>query len=125
MLFTAIAFLICTKLFSQTNNGIQQPDSSITATHFLFNKTTFDTISLRSKINFYNNLKPLNCIAGIIFFTGTGFPNTVAIQYRGSAEMLQSYFDRCTSGSKFTLEKCVFKNKDGSISKVTKSIFFR
>jgi hypothetical protein len=100
-------------------------DSSVSGIQFFSNRLTLDTLELKQKENFSSTLKKLNCISGTLFFSGTGFANTVAIQYNGSSEAIQSYFDKCVAGSKVTFEKCVFKTASGATLNVHKTFLLR
>lgn len=100
-------------------------DSLGAGIQFFSNHLSFDTLSLKNKENFYAALKSLNCISGTLFFSGNGFANTIAVQYRGSFESIQNYLDKCVAGSKITFEKCIFKTSSGSVLSVHKNFLIQ
>jgi hypothetical protein len=94
--------------------------------NLLFTKNKTDTVSAENKLDMFNYFSIFNCLSGTIYFSGNGFYNTVAIQYRGKALELKPYFERCVSGSKFTIDNCSFE-RDGGLKPifVTKTIIFQ
>jgi|GEM_PF-3708724 len=120
LLLIAALFLVGSGSFAQSNTG-----NLATSTAFLSNKITFDTLTVKDKESLLAHLKTLQGISGKVYFSGNGFVNTVVIQYYGSSETLQPFFDRFVAGSKITFEKCIFKDKEGRMLNVNKSVFFR
>lgn len=116
---------ISIELFSQTPIPSNKADT-ILFNNFLFTHNKTDTVSTEYKLEFYNYLSLFNCLSGTIYFSGNGFYSTVAIQYRGKAVTLKPYFERCVSGSKFTIDNCSFERDGGSKSIfVIRTIIFR
>ena len=111
--------------FSQTPITSNKVDTLL-FNNFLFTKDKTDTVSKEYKLELFNYLSIFNCLSGTIYFSGNGFYSTVAIQYRGKAIELNPYFERCVSGSKFTIDNCSFE-RDGGLKPifVTKTIIFR
>ena len=125
LLLTFMFSFICADLFSQTPITTNKVDT-ILFNNFLFTQRKTDTVTTESKLDFYNYLNIFNCLSGTVYFSGNGFPSIVAIQYRGKAANLKQYFEKCVSGSKFTLDNCSFE-RDGGLKPifVIKTVIFR
>lgn len=62
-----------------------------------------------------NKLKSFNFFSGIIFFSGYGFTNVIAAKVSEKAKLEMNYH-KSGSGTIITLENCVYKNSDGTLS---------
>jgi hypothetical protein len=116
---------ICPELFSQ-NQHVTNRSDTIFFNNLLFSQNKVDTVAIANKLDFFNYLNLFNCLSGTVYFSGNGFPSTVAIQYRGNAVTLKTYFERSVSGTKFSLDNCSFERDGGLKPKfVIKTIMFR
>lgn len=69
-----------------------------------------------------DNLKNFDFISGNIYFSGYGFTNVTAVKAVEKTK-LDMYYYRSGPGTTITLESCMYKNGDGSISRpISKSI---
>jgi hypothetical protein len=67
-------------------------------------------------------LMSLDFVSGTIYFSGANFANTISTTPKG-INSLKPYYDRCGPGSIITLDNCIYKNADGTISNsIIKSI---
>ena len=67
-------------------------------------------------------LKALNFISGTIYFSGAGFQNVTTVNSRDTS-LLFKYCGWSMPGTIITLDNCIYKNQDGSLSKsLTKAI---
>lgn len=69
-----------------------------------------------------DSLKNLNFISGNIYFSAAGFINVIVASVSEKGK-LQKYYGKCIPGSVITLENCIYRNRDGSLSlRLNKSI---
>lgn len=66
-------------------------------------------------------INPINLISGIVYFSGSGFPNVMSINVKDKS-LLSNCIARCTTGSIITFENCTYKNQNGVLSTISKSI---
>jgi hypothetical protein len=69
----------------------------------------------------FEKIKTLDFISGVVYFSGTGFPNSLAIN-AGDSNVLQKCYEKSMSGTTITFESCVYKNQNGVSSIVSKTI---
>jgi hypothetical protein len=115
-LLTVMLLLKSFNLFSQTNGTTNRVDT-VLFTDFLSNSNKFDTISIDYKLEFFNFFKLLKCLSGAVYFSGDGFPSAMVIQCKENEARLKICFERCVSGSKFTLDNCAFF-RDGGLKPI-------
>lgn len=100
------------------SNGRSQPINDIA--YNFNNGKIFYPYASHGELNFAT-IKTLDFISGVIYFAGVGFQNSMAIN-AGDSNLLQKCFEKSTSGTTITFEGCVYKNKNGVSSIVSKSI---
>jgi hypothetical protein len=82
---------------------------------YSFNKSK-DTIKFNSQaFQKVDNLKSYNFVSGTIYFSGFGYPNISSTKASDSATLHKNY-DRSGPGTTITLDNCVYKNANGSLS---------
>ena len=60
-------------------------------------------------------LKTLNFVSGTIYFAGFGFNNVTSTK-ASDTSTLYKYYDRSGPGTTITLDNCIYKNVNGSLS---------
>lgn len=87
-----------------------------------FNKPK-DTVKFKSRaVLQVDELKSYNFVSGKIYFAGFGYPNISSAKANDTA-VLYKYYDRSGPGTTITLDNCVYKNANGSLSgPVSKSV---
>ena len=126
-LFFAVFLLLFVRfdIFSQTPVATRRVDT-IMFNNFFYKQNKLDTVRIENKFDFFNYFTIINCISGTLYFSGNGFSGIVTIQYKGNASELKKYFERCISGSKFTLDNCAFE-RDGGLKPIylNKTVVFQ
>ena len=87
-----------------------------------FNKSK-DTVKFKSQaVQQVDELKSYNFVSGTIYFAGFGHPNVTSAKASYTAKVYK-YYDRSGPGTTITLDNCVYKNANGSLSSpLSKSI---
>ena len=86
-----------------------------------FNKSK-DTVKFKSKaVQQADELRSYNFISGTIYFSGFGHTNVSSAKASDTAT-LNKYYDRSGPGTTITLDACVYKNANGSLSTISKSV---
>ncbi len=87
-----------------------------------FNKSK-DTVKFKSKaVQQADELRSYNFISGTIYFSGFGHNNVSSAKASDTAT-LNKYYDRSGPGTTITLDNCVYKNANGSLSNpISKSV---
>jgi hypothetical protein len=87
-----------------------------------FNKSN-DSARYESKaVKEVKKLMALDFVSGTIYFSGENFVNVILTKPKG-VNSLKTYYDRCGPGSIITLDNCVYKKFDGTLSKpITQSL---
>lgn len=89
---------------------------------YTFNRPK-DTVKFKSQaVLQVDELKSYNFVSGTIYFAGFGHTNISSAKASDTAT-LNKYYDRSGPGTTITLDNCVYKNANGSLSSpVSKSI---
>ena len=131
IILMVILLLSGNKLFSQTKSAVIKIDTITRSETIIFNQKKYDTISMANIGRLKEELNNLAISDGKIFFTGTGFASPIFLQISAGigaigniGSTLDMYFAQCSSGSRFTMEKCVVTTKEGKKHIITKAIFF-
>lgn len=112
--------LVCSFSFGQNNAPATADNSDFV------NRLTQrpDSLFFNTTEELQKQLYQLEIITGNIYFSGTGFPATVAASVHGSIVGLNDLLNRCGPGSRITLERCIIKKKDRSLTvPISKSLF--
>jgi len=99
-------------------NGTTTPVKEIP---YNFNRQK-DKVQFKSKaVQQTDELKSYKFISGTIYFSGFGHPN-VSSAKASDTTTLNKYYARSGSGTTITLDNCVYKNANGSVSSISKSV---
>lgn len=122
-IFVAL-WLIPQDSFSQMSDTSNRKGTFL-FTDFLTNQKKIDTVAVINKLDFYNYFKIIECTSGYLYFSGDGFLKIISLRYNGNIDELKAYFDRCVTGSRFTMEKCLI-TQDGGLKpmSLSKSVLF-
>ena len=75
-----------------------------------------DTVKLTSKtVQEVEKLREFKFVSGTIYFQGFGFKNVVSVKAQFNAA-LSKCFDRSGLGTRITLDNCIYKNPNGTLS---------
>ena len=86
-----------------------------------FNKSK-DTVKVKSKaVQQADELRSYRFISGTIYFSGFGHTNVSSAKASDTAT-LNKYYDRSGPGTTITLDNCIYKNANGSLSTISKSV---
>jgi len=86
-----------------------------------FNKTN-DAVKLKSKaVQQADELRAYKFISGTIYFSGFGHPNVSSAKASDTAT-LNKYYAISGPGTTITLDNCVYKNTNGSLATISKSV---
>ena len=93
------------KIDSDLNEGIVSKTSELI-------KTDLKDIQLQTVLT-KEQLIGLEIVKGKIFFTGPGFPNVIMIEKPCTRDISTFH---CLNGSKVVFDKCIFRNRDQSVT---------
>jgi hypothetical protein len=99
-----------------------KPNKVIENIPYKFNQNKQSTLVQNSAKDEVDKLRMYNFVSGTIYFGGEGFLNVSSVNAKEKIT-LNNFYDRCMPGSSITLDNCIFKNENGSLSEpISKNI---
>lgn len=123
--FFLASVFFTTNLFSQVKSPKIATDSLKKTSSLLFNHIRFDTVSIDVKPELLKEMGEYTISGGTLFLSGAGFYAPKVFAINGVFELFEREYNQIIVGTRFTLDKCVLKTKEGKTIILTKSFFFK
>lgn len=82
---------------------------------YQFNRTKDTTKFVSQAVQTVNKLKAYDFVSGTVYFSGEGFRSVESVNANDKAQ-LRRYYERSRPGTIITLDNCVYRNANGSLS---------